>query len=57
MYFHSRNAATTSGMSRYDDTKVLVDHPPFVNTENPPVKRIVRHMNSASGDEYGVQLL
>ena len=57
MYFHSKNAAITSGISRYDDTKLVVDQPPFVNTENPPVNRIVMHMNSASGDEYGVQLL
>lgn len=51
MSFQSRNAAMTSGMSRYDDTKLLVDHPPLVKFENPPVSRIVRHMNSATGDE------
>src|SRR5690242_3147649 len=57
MNFHSKNAALTSGISRYEDTKLLVDHPPFVKTSNPPVNRMVRHMTSASGEEYGVQLL
>jgi hypothetical protein len=35
---------------RYEETKSLVDQPPFVKTEKPPVKRMTRHMNSATGD-------
>jgi hypothetical protein len=42
---------------KYDETKLLADHLPFVNVVKPPVRRIVIHMNSAIGDEYGVQLL
>ena len=55
--FHSPKAARTRGMSRYEDTKPLVDQLPFVNVVKPAVSRIMIQAKKATGVEYCVQLL
>lgn len=56
-YFQMQNAAITSGMSKYELTKVSADQLPFVNTVYPPVRRIMIHIPSANGVEYRVHRL
>ena len=42
---------------RYEATKELEDHFPFVKTVNPPVNKMRRHMNNAAAEVYGVKPL